>query len=272
MHIRLHNFTMEVEDKGSGQPVLFIHGYPLNRAMWEPQLNPLADVARVIAPDLRGHGGSDPLPGPYSMELLADDCCALLDALGSTQPLVVCGLSMGGYVAFAFYRKHAARVAGLVLAATRPGADSPEGRANRAKAIELARAAGGGAAAIAESMLPKMLAPRSYEANPALVARVRQMMESTSVEGIIGDQMAMLERPDSTPMLAQINCPALVLHGADDQIIPLKEAEAMHNAIKDSCLQVLPGAGHLVNLEQPQLFNAAVREFVKLSTKDAKKH
>lgn len=262
MRIRLRDFTIEFEDKGSGPPLLFIHGYPLNRTLWEPQIEQLADVARVIAPDLRGHGGSDPLPGPYSMELLADDCCALLDALGIAQPLVVCGLSMGGYVSFAFYRKYSARVAGLILAATWAGVDSPQGRANRAKAIALARAVDRGAAAIAESMLPKMLAPCSYEADPALVTRVRRMMESMPVVGIIGDQLAMLERPDSTPMLAQIDCPALVLHGADDQIIPVTEATAMHDAIKNSRLLVLPGAGHLVNLEQPRLFNAAVREFI----------
>lgn len=260
MRIRLHDLTMGYEDKGSGQPLLFIHGYPLNRTMWEPQIAGLADIARVIAPDLRGYGESDPVPGPYSMEMLADDCAALLDAIGVTQPVVVCGLSMGGYVAFAFYRKYAARVVGLILAATRAGADSPEGKANRTKSAELAREQGAGP--IVETMLSKMLSPQSYQARPELVAHVGRILESASVGGIVGALMAMRERPDSTPTLAQIDKPTLILHGADDQLISPQEAQAMHAAIKTSQLRMVPAAGHLPNLEQPELFNSAVREFI----------
>jgi pimeloyl-ACP methyl ester carboxylesterase len=260
MRIRLHDLTIGYEDNGSGQPLLFIHGYPLNRTMWEPQIAGLADVARVIIPDLRGYGESDPVPGPYSMEMLADDCSALLDAIGVTQPVVVCGLSMGGYVTFAFYRKYAARVAGLILAATRAGVDSAEGKAGRTKSAELAREQGSGP--IVETMLPKMLSPQSYQARPELVARVRRILASASVEGIVGALLAMRERPDSTPTLAQIGRSALILHGADDQLISPQEAQAMRAAIKASQLRMVPGAGHLPNLEQPELFNDAVREFL----------
>lgn len=262
MRVTVRNLSMEYRAQGKGQAVLFIHGYPLNSALWQPQLEGLADIAYMIAPDLRGHGRSEPLPPPYSMEMLADDCCALLDALGIQQAVIVCGLSMGGYVTFAFYRKYAARVAGLILAATRAGVDSPEGRANRLAAIERARDPAQGPAAVIEAMLPKMLAPQAYRNRPDLVNQVRAIMQSTSVEGIIGDQMGMLERADAIPLLAQIDRPVLVVHGADDQLIPVTEAQAMHAAIKTSRLQIIDGAGHLVNLEQPAQFNAAVRAFI----------
>jgi pimeloyl-ACP methyl ester carboxylesterase len=260
MDIRLANFTAAYEERGSGLPLLFIHGFPLNRQMWEPQIEVFSTLARVVAPDLRGHGESEALPGPYAMDSLADDCHALLEALGVQAPAVVGGLSMGGYVALAYYRRYPAQVAGLVLAATRAGADTPEGRANRDKLVALAQE--GGPQAVVAAMLPKMMAPQTYEQNPPLVDRVREMMEKTSLEGAIGALLGMKDRPDSTPMLTEIKVPALILHGSDDQLIPFPEAEAMHEAIPDSHLRLLPDAGHLLNLEQPALFNQALRSFL----------
>jgi 3-oxoadipate enol-lactonase len=260
MQIQIQNYHMAYDDLGQGQPLLFIHGYPLSRRMWQPQMAGLAKDTRVLAIDLRGHGDSQATPGPYPMSLLADDCATFLDALGIQRPVVICGLSMGGYIAFAFYRQYASRVAGLVLAATRPGPDTPEGQANRDKSAALARQQG--VSAIAEAMLPKLLSPGTYQAQPELVKQVRTIMETISLEGITGDLMGMKERPDSTPALAGIKVPTLVLHGADDQIIPLQEAERMRNAIPNARLQVLPEAGHLLNLEQPELFNQAIQGFI----------
>ena len=117
------DFQMAYEDSCDRVPVLLIHGYPLSNMLWDLQMGDLSDIARLIAPDLRGHGMTDPTEPPYSMEMYADDCAALLDQLGITIPIVVGGLSMGGYVAFEFCRKYPERVAGLILAATRPGAD-----------------------------------------------------------------------------------------------------------------------------------------------------
>jgi pimeloyl-ACP methyl ester carboxylesterase len=260
MHVQIDGINLAFEDKGAGLPLLFIHGYPLSRRIWDAQLEGLADVARLIAPDLRGHGGSDAVREPYSMDMLADDCYFLLKALGITGPVVLCGLSMGGYVAFAFYRKYPEMVAGLILAATRPGEDSPEGKANREKAADLARK--GGPSAIAESMLPKMLSPKSYVDRPELVHRVREIMQATSLDGILGDLMGMKSRPDSTPGLRNIKKLTLILHGNDDQLIPPSEAIAMLGAIPGARLNLLPDAGHLLNMEQPQLFNKAVHEFL----------
>jgi len=140
------------------------------------------------------------------------------------------------------------------------GADSPEGKANRDKAMALAKEKG--VSAVVESMLPKMLSPKTYPSRPELVARVKAMMESTSLDGVLGDLAGLRDRPDSTPTLATIDRPTLILHGADDQLIPVSEAEAMHAGIKGSQLKILPDAGHLLNMEQPEAFNEAVRQFV----------
>jgi len=191
------------------------------------------------------------------MSVLADDCRGFLDALGITRPVVVGGLSMGGYVVFEFYRKYPQRVAGLILVATRAGADSPEAKANRDKAAATATEKGVGP--IVETMLPKMLSPKSLQTQPELVARVRKMMASTSLAATVGDLTAMRDRADSTAMLAQIDKPTLILHGADDQLIPPAEAQAAGAAIPGAWLEILPDAGHLLNLEQPEAFNEAVR-------------
>ena len=138
MRIILPSLSLAYSERGQGIPLLFIHGYPLNRHLWQPQLDSLADVARLIAIDLRGHNESPPEPGPYSMDFLAEDCLAFLDALNITQPIILCGL-WGGYVALAFYRKFASRVAGLILVATRASADSPEAKAGRENTIATIR-------------------------------------------------------------------------------------------------------------------------------------
>ncbi len=260
MRIRLAEFEMAYETHGSGRPLLFIHGFPLNRHMWRPQIEPLSQVAQLIVPDLRGFGESGATDGIYTMDLLAEDCYALLDALNIEEPAVICGLSMGGYVAFAFYRRFPARVAALILAATRPGEDSPETKSNRDKAMALARQ--GGAKAIAESMLPKMFAPETYTLKPHLVETGREIMETASVKGLIGALSGMKVRPDSTPLLGQMRVPVLILHGAEDQIVPISEAEKMRDAIPTARLQNVPAAGHMLNLEQPVAFNRAVIEFL----------
>ncbi len=262
MKIRLPGLSMAYSMRGKGLPLLFIHGYPLSRQIWKHQLSGMADTAHLLAPDLRGFGGSDHLPGPYSIDLLAQDCNDFLDALKITQPVVVCGISMGGYISLAFYQKFAHRVGGMILAGTRPGTDSPQGKAGREKSIQLVQQSG--SQAIAEGMIGKMLAPQSYTTRPALVAQVLKIMTSASVDGIAGALYAMRDRPDSTPMLSQIHCPTLVIHGAEDQVIPPEEAESTQAAIPNARLVVLAKAGHLLNLEQPAAFNHALREFMGL--------
>lgn len=254
------DFGLAYIDSCDQLTLLCIHGFPFSSAMWEPQVEDLSGVARVIAPDLRGHGRSEAAPGPYSMTMLAEDCAGLLDYLGIENPVVVCGLSMGGYVAFEFFRRYPERVAGLILASTRAKADSPEGKAGRDAAVEKAKTQG--VTAVAADMLPKLFAPQTYDEDSELVEFMQEVMEGTSLEGMIGALQAMKDRPDSTPTLAEIDVPTLIIHGADDQIIPLAEAKAMQAAIKDAQLVVIPDAGHVPNLEQIDLFSDAVIDFV----------
>jgi pimeloyl-ACP methyl ester carboxylesterase len=270
MQVQLPDITIAYEDSGpqlSTRPtILFIHGYPLNRKLWQLQISDLADSARMLIPDLRGFGESHAALGPYSMELLADDCNAFLDQLGVVESIIICGLSMGGYIAFAFFRKYSWRVRGLILTATRAGADSLEAKTNRDKAIALAEKEG--SEAIVRLMLPKMLSAQTYASRPELVEHVRGILSSASVHGITGVLAGMRDRPDSTPLLAQITVPTLLIFGEEDQFVPRSEIEAMRDAIHGSQLHLILNAGHLPNLEQPETYNALVRAYLAAFTEN----
>jgi 3-oxoadipate enol-lactonase len=195
------------------------------------------------------------------MELFADDLAALLDALKIHGKVIVCGLSMGGYATLAYYHKYPDRVAALILAATRAVDDSPEGRLGRDATAEKARLEG--VEPVVSAMLPKMFSPITADLNHPLLSLVQSIMLSISLEGMIADLHAMRDRPDSRPMLADISVPTLVLHGLEDQLIPSREAEDLAAAIPGATLQLIPNAGHLLNLEQPETFNLAVRNFLR---------
>lgn len=260
MKIHSGSLTLGYDDHGSGRPLVLVHGYPHNRSLWAEQSQALADAARVLAVDLRGHGESDAPDGPYSMDVFADDCARLLDVIGIHQPVVFGGLSMGGYVTFAFWRRYPERVAGLILAATRAGADSPEGRAGRDASMTTVRREGPDA--IVDAMLRKSLAPDTPERLPHVLTQARAVMSGATETAILGDLAGLRDRPDSTATLNTITVPTLVVHGAQDQLIPPAEAERTAAGIANAQLAIIAGAGHLPNLEQPDAFNAVVREFL----------
>ncbi|MDX1643589.1 MAG: alpha/beta hydrolase [Thermoanaerobaculia bacterium] len=251
-------------DEGEGRAVVLIHGFPLSRGMWAPQVDALKGSHRVIAPDLRGFGESPPrrvaTSRVVSMENHADDIARLLDDLGVSSAIVA-GHSMGGYVALAFARRHAERLDGLVLVATRAVADSAEAAAGRRATAERIRAEGReGVAALVEGMVPKLVAPGTDD--PDRLEAVRVFMASATPEGVIGALLGMAERPDSSDLLAEIEAPALVVTGADDTLIPVSESEAMALAIPDAELAVIPGAGHMVSFEHPEEFDGVVRDWL----------
>lgn len=245
-------------DSGTGPPVVFIHGFPHNRSLWTPQLTAFFPFARCIAPDLRGFGESPPRP-PYSMDRYADDVASLLDVLG-VEGAVIVGVSMGGYVAFAFWRRHRARVRGLLFSDTRSGPDDEAGKGRRRELITAARK--GGSRAVADRMIEGMLGRRTRTRLPGLVGAVHSMLAAAPVEGAVGALEAMIARSDSTPDLATIDVPTLVVVGEDDVLTPVAESRAMHRAIPGSRLEVIAGAGHLPNVERPAAFNQVTGEFL----------
>lgn len=261
MKVNIQGFEMAYDEAGRGVPLVLVHGFPLSRKLWQAQMGGLADTAHVLAVDLRGHGESGGIGDEFTMEQFADDLAAFLDARQISAKIVLGGLSMGGYVSMAFLRKYPQRLAGLLLTATRAAADSPEARANRDKSIALVQAQG--AAALLEGMLGKLLSPHSLEHRPDLAAQARAVMQGISAQTVIADLRGLKARPDSTALLQAARLPVCIIHGADDQIAPAAEAQALHGELHNSRLHILPHAGHLPNLEQPELFNQAVQAFLK---------
>jgi pimeloyl-ACP methyl ester carboxylesterase len=267
MNVTVNGTRLACFDRGQGHAttLLLIHGFPLDHRMWTAQLAGLSAQARVLAPDLRGFGRSAaPLAGPLTMDQHADDLAGLLDHLGIGRA-VVAGLSMGGYIAFAFWRRHAARVQALVLADTRAEGDSPQAQANRNASA--ARVRESGVAAIVGDMLPRLLAPATLAgasvANPRLAERMRAMMTGQPAETVIAALAGLRDREDSRPTLPTITVPALVLVGEHDALTPPADAAILAAGIPAGRLVVISGAGHMSSMENPRAVNAALRNFLR---------
>ncbi len=256
----IDGITVGYTDQGEGTPLVFIHAFPLSKTMWQPQVDTLKEAYRVITIDLGGHGESDIVPWNDSLDGYAKTIIRLLDHLEIVQPVFV-GLSMGGYILFSIYRHYANRVKALVLADTRAQADSEEGRAGRQMMAEVAFK--DGASAIADLMLPKLLALSTIEQRPEITEEVRQMVLETSTAGIVVDLVAMASRSDSTDLLSTITCPTLVIVGEDDQATPVAESQYMVDRISGVRFVTISQAGHLSNFEQPIAFNQAIESFLE---------
>jgi pimeloyl-ACP methyl ester carboxylesterase len=244
-------------EAGAGWPVLLIHAFPLSADMWRPQLERVPDGWRYIAPDVRGFGRTPAAAGVPSMEAYAGDVQAVMDSL-ELEMAVVGGLSMGGYIALAVNRRSPERVSGLVLADTRSEADTPEGRSARMTMSALVRSAG--VSAVADQMIPKLLA--SSRDDEATVARVRSMIEGNTVDGVDRAIQAMMDRPDSTPDLATLSLPVLVIVGEHDALTPPADSQRLKRRTDRSQLVVLPRAGHLSNIDAPEAFSTALANFL----------
>jgi pimeloyl-ACP methyl ester carboxylesterase len=257
MEVQINEIMLHYHDKGQGTPIMLVHAFPMSSAMWQPQLEALASEARVIVPDLRGFGASEVPNGPYTMETFADDLAALLDHL-QIERVVLAGVSMGGYVAFAFWRRYASRVRALVLSDTRATADSDEARAARESNAQLAETQG--ARVIADMMLPNLLAPTAL---PETQNRVRDIIVGNQPYGIASALRGMALRPDSSDLLPAINVPTLLVVGSEDGLTAPEEMRGLQQRIAGSRLVEVPDAGHLPNLENGEVFTEALREFVR---------
>jgi 3-oxoadipate enol-lactonase len=260
MQADLGDIRIGYDDAGRGLPVVFLHGFPHDRTLWSHQRVALASRIRCIVPDLRGFGESTGIA--HDIDLYADDTVRLLDVL-EIEDAVVCGLSMGGYVAMALWRRHPARVRGLVLCDTRAGADSAEQRAARNDLIARARAEG--ATAVADLQIGKMVGPDTHANRPDVVDTMRAMMARQSVGAITGALQALRDRPDSRETIGSITVPTLVIVGEDDVLTPPSEAKAMMALLPAAAgarLETIEGAGHVSCIERPAAVTHALADFL----------
>lgn len=246
-------------EAGQGRPLVLLHAFPLSAEQWLPQLAQVPAGWRFIAPDLRGFGGVEPgpVPGGVTMDAYAADVVELMLHL-EIPSAVLAGSSMGGYVALAFARRAPARLAGLVLADTRASADSLEGRSARDRMLAILER--DGPDGVAREMLPKLTGPTSQRNQPDLHDAIRQIILGNTPSGIAAAIRAMKDRPDSTELLPTLTCPTTIVCGTEDVITVPAESEAMHRAIPRARLALLPDAGHLANLENPEAFTSALVE------------
>ena len=261
--VPVDGIELALVDRGSGPPVVLLHGFPLDHTMWDSQIDALAPSYRVIAPDLRGFGESRldvtalPLGATMTMERLADDLAKLLDVLDIGEPVALGGLSMGGYIAMEFYRKYRSRLSKLALLDTRSENDAPEIAAGRREMAERVLCEGPGP--LVEAMMPRLFAEI---AQPEIVERLRRVMLDNRPNVIAAGLLGMAERANMTAMLGEIDCPTLVLVGQLDVITPADEMRWIAEAIPNARFESIVGSGHMSTMEKPAEVNAALLEFL----------
>jgi 3-oxoadipate enol-lactonase len=251
--------TLSYLEKGRGDALVLLHGFPLDRRMWDVQIAEISAHHRVIAPDLRGFGQSAS-EDPFTIDSLADDVHRLLVELNAI-PSVLVGLSMGGYVALAYVRKYANDLRGLILIDTKAEGDNPQQKEGRQKMIELVRREG--SKAVADQMLPRLVAEDVPHNRPAIAKALRTMMENCPPKTIEHALMAMGDRPDQTPHLPTIAVPTLIVVGDADAITPPAVAESMQKQIRNSTLEIIKGSGHMSPMEQPEQVNRAIERLIR---------
>jgi len=252
-------------DSGEGRPILLVHGYPLDRTMWSAQITELTRNYRVLAPDLRGFGASplgeaDPATG-VAMDDFSDDLAQVLEEAGVKEPVVYCGFSMGGYIGWSFINKYRSKLAALVLCDTRAAADSDEARGKRLETAQ--QVYDHGSSWIAEQMIPKLFSETTRRERPEIVERMADVIRRTDPDSIAAALRGMAHRPDSTPMLSQLDLPTLLIVGEDDAITTKDEMSGMAKAIPNAELVVANNAGHMAPVENPAAVTRALETFLE---------
>ncbi|MDR2704532.1 MAG: alpha/beta fold hydrolase [Planctomycetaceae bacterium] len=302
-HYKIDTINVFVEDQGTGQPILFIHGFPFDHTIWSRTCNVLSTDFRVIAPDLRGLGKSE-LPNGYepngyesngykpsgykpsgyepsdyepssckpsgckpdswsitSMEQFADDLHVLLQTLGISEKVILCGLSMGGYIVMQYARKYGNELAGIVLCSTKTVADPPTVAENRRKQASGLKDGTLELRSIADTMIPKLFAEETLKSKPEIVQELRMVIESNNPRGVAAATLGMAERSDTTELLGELDIPVLVVCGLEDQFSPPSEMKPIAQKAKRGKFVEIPNAGHLPPLEQPEQFAVILKEW-----------
>jgi 3-oxoadipate enol-lactonase len=263
MLANINGINLYYDDSGKqGSPaILFVHGFPFSSEMWKGQKHILQNTdLRVVTYDLRGHGLSDVGDGQYTIELFVDDLMALLDHLKITKT-ILCGFSMGGYIALRAIERNPDRFSALILCDTMSTADSNEAKLKRAGSIKTVK--NEGVKPFAEGFLKAVFSPPSFNARPEIIDGIRKIIMSNSPIGICGALLAMAGRTDTSNALPKITIPTTLLVGELDSVTPPSAAQAMHEKIAGSELHIIPNAGHMSNLENHEEFNKHLDNFVK---------
>ena len=257
----INNLLVSCTDAGKeGFPVIiFIHGFPFNKSMWNLQVESLKDNYRLITYDIRGHGNSDADNEDFSIDLFASDLIGLMDAL-KIDRAILCGLSMGGYIALNVIGKHHERFDALILSDTQCIADTPEAKEKRMRTIESIKETG--VEKYAEESIKNLFASESFTTRLKEIEDVREMIVKTSSQSLISTLLALSARKETCNILPEIKVPVLIMVGKRDKITPPAAAEFMHEKIKGSLLRIIDHAGHLSNLENPDEFNVQLKKFV----------
>lgn len=260
MKAEINGITLAYDDVGGGPPVVLIHGYPLCRRMWAPQVQALLAAGyRVVTLDLRGFGESEAPRDAYAMSVFADDVAALLDHLG-IERATVCGMSMGGYVLLSLLERHPRRLAAAIFLVTRAAADDEPGRMRR---TTLAHDVASGRPQIVTDAFEQILfAADTPEERPELVAQVKEWLTATTPQGLVGGLLAMRDRKDYVDALPSLKLPALVVGAELDRAVPVEHSRQLAQGLPNGRLRIIEGAGHMANLERPDTFNACLLEFL----------
>lgn len=260
MQVVINGNLTVFEDEGKGFPILLIHGFPLNRAMWQPQKNALKAAGfRPVVPDLRGFGESDASKGT-SITAYADDLIALLDHL-RIEKAAVAGMSMGGYILLDLLERHQDRFSAACFVVTRSGADDDAGKTRRQALARDAQTLG--PQVVADAFARILFAPDTVDRAPELAKEVYGWMAGTATPGLVEGLLAMRDRKDYTSVLGSISIPSLVIGAEQDQAIPPENSRLLARELPNATLCMIPGAGHLVNLEQAEAFNSCLLRFLE---------
>ena len=262
INITINNLTVSYSDHGPDDApvIIFIHGFPLNKSMWNIQVEALKENYRVIAYDIRGHGNSDAGIDEFSIELFVIDLLRLMEKL-KIEKSILCGLSLGGYIALNAVLKHPDRFDGLILNDTQCIADTPEIKENRCNAIISIKEKG--VEQYADEIIKKLFAQETFTKNKNVVDAVKEMIISTQKQSLCNTLHALAERKETCDQLPEINIPVLIMVGQEDKITPIAAAQQMHEKILNSKLEIIQQAGHLSNLESPTVFNAHLVNFLE---------
>jgi 3-oxoadipate enol-lactonase len=262
MKTLINDIAVSYIEHGSAQglPIVFIHGFPFSHKMWEPQMRELPNDIYTIAYDVRGHGSSDVGDGQFTIELFVDDLIVLLDHFG-IERAVLCGLSMGGYIALRAIERHPNRINGLILCDTKSESDSNETKIKRTTSIQTIKETG--ILAFAEDFVKAIFYEKTFATNPNVIETIRQIICDNSPLGICGTLLALASRTDTTQVLSSINIPTCILVGEHDKLTPIPVAQEMHKAIAGSEIHILSNAGHMSNLENTKDFNEHLFAFLK---------